>query len=138
MLRTIIAVVLGLIVGSMVNMGLITIGAGIVPAPDGMDVSNPESVAALGHLFEPRHFVFPFLAHALGTLSGALTAYLIAQTHRTFAAAVVGGITLFGGIAAAFMIPAPVWFIAADLLLAYIPMAWVATILGERLRPSHP
>jgi hypothetical protein len=33
------------------------------------------------HLFEPRHFVMPFLAHALGTLAGALAAFLIAATY---------------------------------------------------------
>ena len=30
------------------------------------------------HLFEPKHLVFPFLAHAVGTLVGALVAYLVA------------------------------------------------------------
>jgi hypothetical protein len=42
---------------------------------------------------------------------------------------IIGGITLLSGIAAGFMIPAPGWFIAVDLLLAYIPMA----LLGEYL-----
>jgi hypothetical protein len=41
----------------------------------------------------------------------------------------VGGLHLMGGIAAAFMIPAPVWFVVLDLTLAYLPMAW----LGGRL-----
>ena len=36
---------------------------------------------------------------------------------------------LLGGIAAAVMIPAPLWFIVVDLVLAYIPMAW----LGAKL-----
>ena len=36
---------------------------------------------------------------------------------------IVGVFFLCGGIMAARMIPAPTWFIAADLLLAYIPFA---------------
>lgn len=44
-----------------------------------------------------------------------------------------GVLYLCGGIAASLMIPAPAWFIALDLLLAYLPMAWLAVWLGTRL-----
>jgi hypothetical protein len=30
------------------------------------------------------------------------------------------------------MIPAPAWFIALDLVVAYLPMAWLATRVGNR------
>ena len=36
----------------------------------------------------------------------------------------IGVFFLIGGISMVFMIPAPVWFIVADLSLAYIPMGW--------------
>jgi hypothetical protein len=32
------------------------------------------------------------------------------------------------------MFPAPVWFIILDLVVAYIPMAWIATQLGRRIK----
>jgi hypothetical protein len=32
------------------------------------------------------------------------------------------------------MIPAPMWFIALDLAVAYLPMAWVGVSLGRRIR----
>ena len=85
------------------------------------------------HLFEPRHFVIPFLAHALGTLAGALAAYAIAITHKRGIAMAIGGFFLFGGVAASFMISAPAWFIALDLLVAYLPMACLGAWLGARL-----
>jgi hypothetical protein len=97
-----------------------------------VDVSNAKSLAAAMHLFEPRHFVMPFLAHALGTLTGALVAYLIASTHRVRIAYAIGVLFLCGGIAASFMIPAPAWFIALDLLVAYLPMAWLGIQVGKR------
>jgi hypothetical protein len=75
----------------------------------------------------------PFLAHALGTLAGALTAYLMAATQKAKLAYVIGAVFLCGGVAASFMIPAPAWFIALDLLAAYLPMAWLATRIGARL-----
>jgi len=38
----------------------------------------------------------------------------------------IGIVHLIGGIVATYMIPAPVWFISADLLFAYLPMAHLA------------
>jgi hypothetical protein len=137
-IRNILAVVVGFVAGSVVNMALVMIGPRIIPAPAGVDVSNAESIAASIHLFEPKHFVFPFLAHALGTFAGALVAFLIAASHRTVFAFVIGVLFLAGGIAASFMIPAPTWFIALDLVAAYLPMAWLATRVSRRMTGTPP
>jgi hypothetical protein len=85
------------------------------------------------HLYEPKHFLFPFLAHALGAFVGALVAFFVAGSRRHVFAYTVGGLFFAGGIAACFMIPAPAWFMALDLLAAYFPMAWLAILLGRRL-----
>ena len=130
--RNVVAVLAGLLVGGAVNGALIALSPSLIPPPAGVDVSNAESLAAAMHLFEPRHFVMPFLAHALGTLVGALIAYLIAATHRARLAYLIGLLFLAGGIAASFMIPAPVWFIALDLVVAYLPMAWLGIEIGKR------
>ncbi|HEY0662206.1 MAG TPA: hypothetical protein VGD21_12905 [Lysobacter sp.] len=99
-------------------------------------MTNAESLGKAMHLFEPRHFVMPFLAHAVGTLTGALAAYLIAAGYRARIAYVIGAVFLCGGVAASFMIPAPVWFIALDLLVAYLPMAWLGIQLGTRMQQA--
>lgn len=111
--------------GGLVNMALITISPTLIPLPAGVDPGAPDSLAKAIHLFEPRHFVMPFLAHALGTLAGAFAAYSVAATHHAHIAFAIGVLFLSGGLAAAFMIPAPAWFIALDLAAAYIPMAWL-------------
>lgn len=133
LLRNVLAVVVGLVIGGVVNMAIVGLGPALIPPPAGVDVTKPESLAAAMHLFEPRHFVMPFLAHALGTLVGALVAYLIAASHKARFAYAISVVFLCGGIAACFMIPAPIWFIALDLLVAYLPMAWLAGWLGARL-----
>ena len=135
LLRNVLAVLAGVVVGGAVNMALITISPSLIPPPAGVDVSNADSLAKGIHLFEPRHFVMPFLAHALGTLAGALATYLIAASHKAALAYGIGAIFLCGGVAASFMIPAPAWFIALDLLAAYLPMAWLAIRIGARMRP---
>ena len=136
-LRNVLAVIAGLVVGGIVNMILITISPMIVPPPAGVDLNNPESISSAIHLFEPRHFIMPFLAHALGTLAGALTAYLIAASYKARFAYAIGVLFLCGGVAASFMIPAPAWYIALDLLVAYLPMAWLATQIGARIQSKQ-
>ncbi|HEY0965862.1 MAG TPA: hypothetical protein VGD88_00620 [Opitutaceae bacterium] len=134
--RNIAAVVIGLVLGSLVNMALVGLGPRLIPPPSGVDVSTVEGLAAGVHLLEPKHYLFPFLAHAVGTFVGALVTHLTAATRRSFLAYVLGAFFLTGGIMAAFMIPAPAWFIALDLLVAYIPMVCLARRLGRRIRPE--
>ena len=133
-LRNVLAVLAGLVIGGIVNIALITISPMVISPPAGVDVSNAESLSKSIHLFEPRHFIFPFLAHALGSLVGALAAYLIAASYKTQIAIAVGVIFLCGGVAASFMIPAPTWYIALDLLVAYLPMAWLGSKIGARMK----
>jgi hypothetical protein len=134
LLRNVLAIVAGLVVGGIVNMALISVSPSIIPPPAGVDVSQADSLRQSIHLFEPWHVIMPFLAHALGTLAGALAAWLIAATYKSRFAYAIGVIFLCGGIAASFMIPAPAWFIALDLLAAYLPMAWLATRIGGLIR----
>jgi hypothetical protein len=82
------------------------------------------------HLFEPKHFITPFLAHALGTLSGAFVALKIAGNGKPTVAWIIGGLFLAGGIYASTVIPAPTWFMALDIVGAYLPMAWLAIKLA--------
>ncbi|MCM2316163.1 MAG: hypothetical protein NDJ92_13535 [Thermoanaerobaculia bacterium] len=134
LLRNVLALIAGALIGGAVNMALITISPSLIPPPAGVDVTNAESLAASIHLFEPRHFLMPFLAHAVGTLAGARAAYVIAARWKAPLAWVVGALFLCGGVAASFMIPAPAWFIALDLLAAYLPMAWLGIRMGSRLQ----
>lgn len=134
--RNILAFLLGLVIGSLVNMGLILLGHRLVPLPAGADVSTLDSLANSIHLFGPEHFLFPFLAHALGTLVGAVLAYAIAASRRRVLALLVGAAFLAGGITNVFTLPAPAWFNAVDLVLAYLPMAWLGMYIGSRLRPA--
>ena len=123
--KNVLVVIAGIAVGWLVNMGLILLGPSIIPVPEGVDVTSTESMKAAMELYQPKHFIFPFLAHALGTLAGAFTAARIAANNQMKFALGIGGFFLLGGIAAIMMIPAPMWFNVLDLLVAYFPMAWL-------------
>lgn len=125
-IKNTLAVVAGCIIGGAVNMGIIMISGSIIPPPDGADVTTVEGLKASMHLFQPKHFILPFLAHALGTFTGAYLAAIIASKHKMKIALVVGAFFLAGGIANIFMLPSPIWFAVLDVAGAYIPMAYVA------------
>ena len=133
--RNVIAVILGVVVGSIVNMGLIMVSGQVIPPPPGVDMTNMESLRASMHLFEPKHFLFPLLAHALGTFVGGFVASLVAASQRMKLALGVSAFFLLGGIVNVFLLPSPTWFAALDLIGAYIPMGWLAGKLAERFRP---
>lgn len=124
-LKNVLAVLAGGIIGSMVNMAIIMVSGSIIPPPGGADVTTSEGLKASMHLFQPKHFILPFLAHALGTFIGAFVAARIAATRKMTFAFVVGVFFLAGGIASTFMLPAPMWFSVLDVLVAYIPMAFL-------------
>ena len=131
-IKNILAVVAGLLFGSVVNMGLIMISGSVIPPPEGADVTTMDGLKASMHLFQPQHFIFPFLAHALGTLAGAFLAATIAADNKMRFAWVVGAFFLLGGIANVVMLPSPVWFSIVDLVGAYIPMAFLGGKWGVR------
>lgn len=137
-LRNIAAVITGLFLGSLANMAIVSLGPVLIPSPVGADMTTVEGLQQAMPLLQPRHFVAPFVAHALGTLVGALAAYWIAGSRKKLFAWVIGVLFLCGGIAASAMIPAPAWFKAVDLLLAYLPMAWLATVIGARTQRTRP
>jgi hypothetical protein len=131
-LRNILAVIAGIFIGSLVNMGIIMISGSIIPAPDGADVTTMEGLKATMHLFEPKHFIFPFLCHALGTLVGALlAARFAANNHMRFALA-IGVFFLIGGITSVYMLPSPVWYTVLDLVGAYLPMGYLGGKLAGK------
>lgn len=130
-LKNILAVIAGLIVGSIVNMGIVMISGSVIPPPEGGDITTMEGLKATMHLFEPKHFIFPFLAHALGTLVGAFVAAKIAATKKISMALLIGVFFFIGGVINVSMLGGPLWFTVLDLVMAYIPMAYLGGKFGR-------
>ena len=58
MIKNILAVILGLVIGSALNMGLIILGAEIFPLKEGFDPMNAMN-------WELKYFIFPFFVSKL-------------------------------------------------------------------------
>ena len=117
-LRNIFALLIGWTIGAIVNMSFIVAGSKVFPLSELYEPMNAMN-------WDLKFFIFPFLAHALGTLAGAFIAAKIASTHKKTFALIVGAFFLIGGTMMVFMLPAPLWFIFLDLTVAYIPMGWL-------------
>ena len=86
-----ILVVLGCcLLGMVVNMGLIITGNQLIPFAD--SVSPMDAT-----MWEIKYFLFPFFAHAMGTLSGAYIAAKFAASYHMILAICIGIFFLLGG-----------------------------------------
>ena len=117
-LRNIFALLAGWTIGAIVNMSFIVAGSKVFSLSESFEPMNAMN-------WDLKFFIFPFLAHAVGTLVGAFIAAKIAATYKKTFALIVGAFFLIGGIMMVFILPAPLWFIVLDLTLAYIPMGWL-------------
>ncbi len=130
LLRNILAVIVGFVIGSVVNMAIVIVGPMVIPLPAGIDMSDADKFAENLKLLKPANFIAPLLAHALGTLIGAFVAANIAATHKLKLALVIGLLFLLGGIMMVAMVGGPIWFIVLDLVGAYLPMAYLGATLA--------
>lgn len=131
-LRNVLAVLAGVLLGGALNGGIVAVSGSIIPPPEGANLTTVEGLKASMHLMQPKHFVMPFLAHASGTLLGAYVACRLAPNGSTRPGWIVGVLFLTGGIANVLMLPSPLWFSVLDLVVAYIPMAYIATKIATQ------
>ena len=121
-LKNIAIVILGIIVGMIVNIGLIILGGTIFPPSENFEPMNAMN-------WDFKYFIFPFLAHSIGTLLGALIVSKVSNKSSIILPVIVGLYFLLGGIYMITILPAPTWFVLLDVILGYIPMA----LLGWKL-----
>jgi hypothetical protein len=133
-LRNILAVLAGTAACLFLNGLLLDAMMRLIGTPEGFDPNDLSTFT----LLRGKHYLSPFIAHAVPSLVGGAIAAVIAASRRMSMALTVGGLHLVGGIAAAFMIPAPAWFIVVDLVVAYLPMAWLGGRIAMALVPRRP
>ena len=124
-IKNILALIGGGLVGMVANMGLIITGNQLIPFSDNINPMNAMN-------WEIKYFIFPFLAHAIGTLSGAFIAAKFSASYHMLFAICIGVFFLSGGISMVVILPAPIWFIVIDLVFAYLPMGWLGWKISNK------
>ena len=128
-LKNTLAIFVGLFIGGSTNMLIISNSNAFVALPKGVVPEDLESLSSNIHLFEPIHFLMPFLAHSIGTFCGAFLAAKIAVNHKLKFALTIGVFFLIGGVQMSSVLDSPFWFDLVDVSVAYIPMS----LLGYKL-----
>ena len=93
--------------GGMLNGVIVKYSSAIIPPPIGFDLRTEEGLKAAMQVMEPKHFIMPFLAHALGTLVGAFLVTLFIKERKLFRALLVGFLFFLAGTYMVFILPSP-------------------------------
>ena len=131
MLRSILAVVVGVILAGVVVLAVESIGHIVYPPPADLDASNPEALKAYVAHAPIGVLLFVLLAWAAGSFVGGWSAARIARRAPSFHAMIVGSLVLLSGIATMLMIPHPLWFWIAG-ILAIVPVSFISSLLVTR------
>ena len=123
--RTILAVLVGVICAWVVIMLCEFAGASLYPPPPGLDLRDPEQLAAFVAAAPTAAMALVLAGWTLGAFVGGWIAAKLSRLHRRGAALAVGAVVLAGVIANAMMIPHPWWFAVLGVLLP-LPAAWLA------------
>ncbi len=127
MLRTVLAVPTGLIVGGIVISFVQVAAITLLPAPEGVPTDRA--------LIEPgdipaANMVLVLVAWAAGAFLGGGTAARIARQAKRRLALIVGAFFLIAGVYNMATIPSPLWFWVVGILL-FLPSAHLgAKVLG--------
>ena len=127
--RTIAGVVVGVVVAWLTIMLAEFASAPLHPMPAGLDMRNPESVAAFVATLPASALLLVLSGWVLGGLVGGYVAASISRKPRP--ALTVGVVIVLGVIANAVMIPHPMWMTIAGVLLP-VPAAWLGAKLATR------
>ncbi|MFM8595466.1 MAG: hypothetical protein ACKOBN_00045 [Flavobacteriales bacterium] len=132
-MKSILLSILGLFIGAITNGLIVQLGTKLVSAPAGHDLSTEKGlVEAMPHM-QPIHFLFPFLAHAIGSFIGAFFVSKMKVERSLIHSMAIGFAFLAGGVMMVISLPAtPLWFILTDLIFAYLPMAYLGYRLGQK------
>ena len=134
--RNIIGVIAGILIGSFVNIFIVELGPQFFPLPAGVNLTTEEGLKAGMAYMQPEHFIAPFLAHAIGTLVAAFIATLVAISRRKNIANFIAVFFMAGGAIEVATLPSPMWFNLLDLIVAYVPMGMLGFSLATRFIPE--
>jgi len=121
------AMLLAVVIGSMVMLALHSLSGMIWPdvAMDRMP-QDPDALAAFLEGMPIASKWAVIVSHWLGTLAGAVVALMGTGRRSIWPGLAIGGWFMIGGVANNWMLPAPMWMEAVD-LLGYVPLTYFAS-----------
>lgn len=129
--RNILAVIAGVILAGIVTYAVQTVGHQVYPPPENLDIKNLEAMKAYVATLPMGALLFVLLAYVLGSFAGGWLAAKIARSSQIHVPLTVGGVQLFFGLINLLMIPHPLWFAIAAVIV-FLPAAFLGGKLGVK------
>ena len=128
--RRILAVIAGIVTAFILVMLIEWLGHLVVPPPEGLDPTDPESIRAMMDQISPLSLIMVAIAWACAAFGGAWVAGKIGGPPSRIPALIVGGLLVAGSIMNLIVIPHPIWFWFVG-LLPQLPLALLGGKIGE-------
>lgn len=109
MLKTILALIVGLVAGMAANMALIKLSTVWYPMPEGLDPNDFEQFAAWIATLPPQAFVLPLLAHVAQAFVGCFVAAKLRPASATRLAWIISLLSMAGGLYYLLQLECPWW-----------------------------
>ena len=133
MIRTILALLAGIVVAWLTINFFQLASAAVYPPPPGFDARDPQQLAALVANAPPTAMLLVLASWLAGAFNGSLVAGFIDRHRRRLLGWIIGALVTAGVVAMIVMVPHPLWMSAAGLLLT-IP----AALFGASVpKPRH-
>jgi hypothetical protein len=133
MLRLVLGVLAGAVVAVALVAGLEMLGHLLFPPPPGLDVSDPEQLAAMMAQVPLPAKVWVVAAWTLATMGGGVTAALISR--RGWTAWVIAALVAAAAVATLFMIPHPLWM-QIGAVAGPLAGGWLAGVVAKWWKPA--
>jgi hypothetical protein len=133
-LRRVGAVIVGMIVAFLLVAGAEGIAHKVYPPPPGTNMQDMAQVKAFVATLPLSVLLIVLTGWLIATFVATWLAARIAQTP--IPGYIVGALLLCAGIANAFIIPQPVWFSIASIVI-YIGATWVGARAGARPQVAY-
>lgn len=128
MIKNILAVISGIIVGNIAIMGLHYVGMIFYPLPEGIDINDMKAIAEYIGIAPIGSLFFVMFAHIGGAFIAGIATALIDKNRIT--AYIVGGFFTLTGAYNLYVFPHPLWFNIEVIL--YLPAAYFGFKLANR------
>lgn len=118
-LRSILGIFLGLIIGGIVILGIQMVNVLIHPIPAGMDPANPEDIKRVMANFPITAFIGLLLSYFFGVFFAAFAAGRIAGRSEVLHGFIISLIFAFAGIRNFSAVPAPIWVVVGSFVIFF-------------------
>ncbi|MBL7884424.1 MAG: hypothetical protein JNL69_10180 [Bacteroidia bacterium] len=136
MLRNILSIVIGTILGIIVIQIIQILGHLINPPPADLDITNVEAINAYIASAPAIVFVLVIVSYAIGSFVGAFTSIFVSKEKHMSHAINIGGILMGLGAINLFTIPHPIWMIIVSLLV-FLPSAYLGARVGIKVKMKN-